>query len=344
MPAQSRFFSRLGLSVACAVGAFMTLGCGEKSARDDVITVYSARAEHLISPLFDRYTEETGIEIRYITDNAGALIQRLKAEGGNTPADILLTVDAGNLWQASQEGLFQPLDSEIIEAHIPAHRRADNGDWTGLSVRARTLVYSTARVDPSELSTYEALAEPQWEGRLCLRTSKKVYNQSLVATMINTLGEDETENIVRGWVSNLATDPFANDTATMEAIAAGQCDVAIVNTYYFGRLQRSNPEIPLALFWPNQDGRGVHINVSGGGITRHAKNPDGARALLEWLAGEQAQYQFAEVNQEYPANPRVDVSEEVAAWGDFRADDVNVEVAGRLQSDAIRLMDRARYR
>jgi iron(III) transport system substrate-binding protein len=344
MLTQSRLFSRLGLSAALAAGAFLTLGCGEKSARDDVITVYSARVEHLISPLFDRYTEETGIQIRYITDNAGALIQRLKAEGSNTPADVLLTVDAGNLWQASREGLFQPLNSEAIEAHIPDHIRAENGDWTGLSVRARTLIYSTERVDPTELSTYEALMEPQWEGRVCLRTSRSVYNQSLVATMIHTLGEDKAESIVRGWVANLATDPFANDTATMEAVVAGQCDVAIVNTYYFGRLQRANPDIPLALFWPNQDGRGVHINVSGGGITRHAKNPEGARALLEWLASEGAQYQFAEVNQEYPANPSVGVSEEVAAWGDFRADEINVEVAGRLQGDAIRLMDRARYR
>lgn len=340
----SRLLHRFGCAVLLLASALLTLSCSKQPSSDDAITVYSARAEHLISPLFDRYTQETGIEIRYITDNAGALIQRLKAEGSNSPADILLTVDAGNLWQASEEGLFQPLNSEVIERQIPAHIRAEDNDWTGLSVRARTLIHSTERVDSSELSTYEALVEPQWEGRLCLRTSKSVYNQSLVATMIHTLGEQETENIVRGWVANLATDPFANDTAAMEAIIAGQCDVAIVNSYYFGRLQRNNPDAPLALFWPNQDGRGVHINVSGGGITRHAKNPDGARALLEWLASEDAQFQFAEVNQEYPANPNVGVSEQVAAWGEFRADNINVEMAGRLQGDAIRLMDRARYR
>lgn len=308
------------------------------------VTVYSARAEHLIQPIFERYTEETGVEVRFITDSAGALIQRLKAEGRNTPADLLLTVDAGNLWQASQEGLFQPIESDVLERNIPEHLQADNNDWFGLSVRARTLVYSTERVDPSELSTYEALADDQWEGRLCLRTAKKVYNQSLVATMINTLGEEQTEAIVTGWVDNLATDPHSNDTSAMEAVLAGQCDVTLVNTYYFGRLQKEDPAVKLAIFWPNQDDRGVHINVSGAGLTKHAKQPEAAKALLEWLSSPAAQEQFAEANQEYPANSSVAPSDFVAAWGDFKADSVNVESAGRLQSDAIKLMDRAGYR
>ncbi len=308
------------------------------------VTVYSARAEHLIQPIFERYTEETGVKVRYITDNAGALIQRLKAEGSNTPADLLLTVDAGNLWQASQEGLFQPVESEVLERNIPEHLQADDNEWFGLSVRARTIVYSTERVDPSELSTYEALADDQWEGRLCLRTAKKVYNQSLVATMINTLGEEETEEIVGGWVDNLATQPHSNDTSAMEAVLAGQCDVTLVNTYYFGRLQKENPDVKLAIFWPNQDGRGVHVNVSGAGLTRHAKQPEAAKDLLEWLSSPQAQEAFAEANQEYPANESVEPSDFVAEWGDFKADSVNVESAGRLQSDAIKLMDRVNYR
>lgn len=334
-------------ATSLAVVTALALSACSDSTEDTAassVTVYSARAEHLIQPIFERYTEETGVEVRYITDNAGALIQRLKAEGANTPADLLLTVDAGNLWQASQEGVLQPTESEVLERNIPEHLRSSENDWFGLSIRARTIVYSTDRVDPSELSSYEDLADEKWRGRLCLRTSKKVYNQSLVATMINTLGEERTEQIVSGWVDNLATDPHSNDSSAMEAVVAGQCDVTLVNTYYFGRMQRDNPDLPLAIFWPNQDGRGVHINVSGAGVTHHAKQPEAARELLEWLSGPQAQAQFAEANQEYPANDSVEPSEFVSAWGQFTPDSVNVESAGRLQEDAIRLMDRVDYR
>ena len=204
----------------------------------DELVVYSARKEHLIKPLFDAYTQKTGVEITYITDKAGPLLARLKAEGGNTPADILMTVDAGNLWHAASEGTLVALDSPLLEQQVPANLRDPDKRWFGLSMRARTIVYSTERVKPEELTTYEALADPRWKGRLCLRTSKKVYNQSLVAMMIARHGEEKTEKIVRGWVDNLATQPFSNDTRTMQAIEAGQCDVAIVNTYYFGRLQK----------------------------------------------------------------------------------------------------------
>ena len=336
-----------------AIGAMVLLAvaCSEKrepagggEAAAPVITVYSARKEHLIKPLFDRYTENTGVEIRYITDKEGPLLARLGAEGETTPADMLITVDAGNLWQAAQQGVLRQVDSAALTTNVPEHLRAADNSWFGLSVRARTIVYATERVNPAELSTYEALADEQWRGRLCLRTSKKVYNQSLVATMINTLGEERTEQIVAGWVANLATDPYSSDTKVMEAMAAGQCDVSIVNTYYFGRLQRDNPQLPLALFWPNQDGRGVHVNVSGAGITRHAKQPAAAIGLLEWLSSAEAQGKFAELNQEYPANEAVAPSTEVASWGKFKADNVNVEAAGRLQAAAVKLMDRAGYR
>jgi iron(III) transport system substrate-binding protein len=310
----------------------------------DEIVVYSARKEHLIKPLFDRYTKATGVEIKYITDKAGPLMQRLKAEGKRTPADMLITVDAGNLWHAAEAGVLAPVQSKVLDANVPANLRDPEGRWYGLSERARTIVYSTERVRPTELSTYEELADPKWKGRLCLRTSKKVYNQSLVATMIATHGEARTEEIVNGWVANLAAAPFSNDTKTMEAVAAGQCDVAIVNTYYFGRLQKQDPNVPLALFWPNQDGNGVHINVSGAGITKHAKNPQGALKLLEWLSSPEAQADFAGLNAEYPVNPSVEPAPLVKAWGEFKADDLNVNEAGRLQADAIRLMDRAGYR
>ncbi|MCC6208401.1 MAG: Fe(3+) ABC transporter substrate-binding protein [Gammaproteobacteria bacterium] len=308
------------------------------------LIVYSERNESLIKPLFDAYTQETGVDIRFITDQAGPLLERLKAEGENTPADLLITVDAGNLWLAAQVGVLSSVASEVLTTNIPAHLRDPDNRWFGLSVRARTIVYSPDRVRPGELTTYEDLASPKWKGRLCLRTSKKVYNQSLVAMMLERLGPKETEQVVRGWVRNLATTPFSNDTMLMEAIAAGQCDVGIVNTYYFGRLQREKPDIKLSLFWPNQNSSGVHVNVSGAGITRYAKHRTEAVRLLEWLSAGEAQGAFADMNLEYPANPQVQPDPAVAAWGSFTPDTINVTVAGRRQAEAVMLMDRAGYR
>jgi iron(III) transport system substrate-binding protein len=313
---------------------------------DGEVVVYSARKEHLIKPLFDAYTAKTGVRVRYITDKAGPLLARLKAEGRRSPADLLLTVDAGNLWHAAEEGVLQPVDSAVLRKNIPAHLRDPQDRWFGLSVRARTIVYNTDKVRPAELSTYEALADPKWKGRLCLRTSKKVYNQSLVAMLIARLGEARAEEVVRGWVANLAAPPFSNDTKALEAVAAGRCDVTIVNTYYFGRLMKKKPGLPLAIFWPNQgEGEGgVHVNVSGGGVTAHAPRRDAAVALLEWLSGPEAQRMFAGLNMEYPANPAVDPDPAVAAWGEFRADPANLAKAGELQARAVMLMDRAGWR
>ena len=312
------------------------------------VVVYSARNEQLIKPLFDAYTRDTGVQVKFITDKEGPLMVRLKAEGRNTPADMLLTVDAGNLWQASEEGLLRPIQSKTLEANVPAHLRDPGNEWFGLSVRARTLVYNTDKVKPADLSTYEDLASPKWKGRLCLRTSKKVYNQSLVAMMIHEYGEEKTEDIVRGWVGNLATSPFPDDTKAMEAVAAGQCDVTLVNTYYFGRLMEKKPNLPLAIFWPNQNlknkAAGVHVNISGAGVTRHARNPAGAQKLIEWLSSDKAQNLFADVNLEYPVNPKIAPDKTVAAWGSFRQSLINVKEAGSLQTKAVRLMDRAGYK
>lgn len=308
------------------------------------VVVYSARQEHLIKPLFDAYTDKTGVKINYVTDKEGPLLARLKAEGANTPADMLITVDAGNLWQAAEQGVLAPVESEILKNNIPEHLRDPENRWFGLSVRARTIVYSTERVNPEQLNTYESLGEEQWQGRLCLRTSKKVYNQSLVAMMIAHQGKDATEQVVRSWVDNLATEPFSSDTKVIEAIIAGQCDVGIVNTYYFGRLQKENPDIPAALFWPNQESTGVHVNISGAGITQHAKHREAAIELLEWLSGPEAQGLFAELNMEYPANPKIPPAPEVAAWGEFKQDTINVSQAGQLQAEAVMLMDRVGYR
>ncbi|QYX51982.1 extracellular solute-binding protein [Pseudomonas sp. S07E 245] len=318
----------------------LTLFGGTVHAADEVV-VYSSRIDELIKPVFDAYTAKTGVKIKFITDKEAPLMQRIKAEGQNGVADLLLTVDAGNLWQAEQMGILQPIKSDVIDANIPPQYRAKSHDWTGLSLRARTIVYSTERVKPSELSTYEALADKQWEGRLCLRTAKKVYNQSLTATMIETHGEAKTEQIIKGWVGNLSTDVFSDDTAVLQAIEAGQCDVGLVNTYYYGRLHKQQPDLPIKLFWPNQGDRGVHINLSGIGLTKHAPHPEAAKKLVEWMTGEEAQKLFADINQEFPANPQVKPSAEVAAWGTFKADSLPVEVAGKRQAEAIRLMDRA---
>ena len=340
----------VGVSIIVAAAQTLTPGFTTiVNAEEDAqpakeVIVYSSRKEHLIKPLFDLYQKETGVKISYITDKAPPLMARLKAEGKNTPADVFMTVDAGNLWNAAEQGLLQSINSTILENNVPDNLRDEDNRWFGLSIRARTIVYSTERVKADTLKTYESLGDPEWKGRLCLRTSKKVYNQSLVATMIASLGEDKTTEVVESWVNNLATPVFANDTKLMEAIAAGQCDVGIVNTYYYGRLQDQRPDIPLKLFWPNQEDRGVHINISGAGVVKNARHPVAAQKLIEWLSSDLAQQQFAGLNKEYPVNPKVKATEQVASWGQYKKDDINVEVAGRLQIPAIKLMDRAGYK
>ena len=318
-------------------------------ARAAELTVYSARIEELIKPIFERYTAESGVKIRFITDKEGPLLQRLQAEGASSPADLLLTVDAGNLWQAQQLKVLQPVRSAALEKNIPAHLRDPDGHWYGLSIRARTIVYHTGRVKPAQLSSYEALATPAWKNRLCLRTSKKVYNQSLVAMMLAELGEKRAEEIVRGWVGNLAAAPFASDNEVMDAILAGRCDVGLVNTYYYGRMVREKPELPIKLFWPNQSGArnqlgGVHVNVSGAGVTAHTRQREAAVKFLEWLSEREAQALLGGLNLEFPANPAVGADALTANWGGFRQDPVNLAEAGRRQADAVRLMDRAGYR
>lgn len=325
------------------VAAAVLLSCSVASAQSTV-TVYSARNEPLIKPLFDQFTKETGIAVRVLTDKEGALLARLKAEGANTPADVLITVDAGNLWQAAQEDLLKPVKSQVLTTNVPAHLRDPNGLWFGLSVRARTIMFNPKTVQRSALSTYEDLADPKWKGKLCLRTSKKVYNQSLVAMLIQELGEAKTEAIVRGWMANLATDVFSDDTALLKAIAAGQCQVGIANTYYLGRLIVQDRSFPVEIFWANQAAGGTHVNVSGAGVTKYAKNEAAAVQLIEFLSNETAQKIYADKDLEYPVNPRVKADSIIKAWGDFKPSPLNVSKAGELQSAATRLMDRAGYR
>ncbi len=324
--------------------AFITFASLSTLAFADTVTVYSARNEQLLKPLLDRYSKETGTEIRLMTANEGALLARLNAEGASTPADLLITVDAGNLWLAAQQGQLRALNSPVLQKNIPAHLRDPDNQWFGLSVRARTIVYSKSAVRPAELSSYEDLAQPKWKGRLCLRTSKKVYNQSLIAMMITEIGEAKTEEIVRGWVANLATAPFPDDTSLLKAIAAGQCQVGIVNTYYLGRILVKEPDFAVGLFWANQSGSGTHVNVSGAGITKHAKNPAGAQKLIEYLSMEAAQSFYVDEDLEFPANPKVKANSIIKEWGTFKSNLLNVSKAGELQATATKLMDRAGYK
>ena len=314
------------------------------AASDNDLTVYSTRKEHLIKPLFDAFTEKTGIKVSYLTGKGGALIERIKLEGKKTKADLFMTVDAGNLWYASTQNLFQPVESQIIENNIPSHLRDPNGLWTGLSVRARTIIYSTERVNPDELSSYQDLANKKWKGRLCLRTSKKVYTKSLVSSLIYHDGLDKTTKVVRGWIDNLAATPHAEDVQIMTSILAGQCDVGIVNSYYFGRLQAKDPNVALKLFWANQKSTGTHVNVSGAGVTKHSKNSENAIKLLEFLTSIEAQKIYVSLNKEYPASQKIKAANLITLWGDFNQDKMNLSVAGKNQADSVSLMQREGYR
>ena len=314
------------------------------AAGGQTVTIYSSRNEQLIKPLLDKYTEKTGVKIELVTDKTGPLMARLQAEGKNTPADMLLTVDAGNLWQAAEQGLLQPVSSTILEANVPAKYRDPKGQWTGLSLRARTIFYDPSKVSADQLSTYADLADPKWKGKLCLRTSKKVYNQSLVASMMEHLGEEKTEQVIRGWVDNLATDVFSDDTNLLEAIAAGQCEVGIANSYYYGRLLDEKPNFPVKIFWANQGTTGTHVNISGAGVVTGSDNPDGALKLMEWLSSDEAQGLYASADKEFPVKAGIDESEMLKSWGPFKQDDISVQKFGELQTKAIQMMDKAGYK
>lgn len=309
----------------------------------DDLVVYSSRSPELLQPIVKKYEQETGIKVVLVNDKAGPLMEKLKAEGKNTPADVFITVDGGNLWQAAQMGLFQPIKSSTLKANIPSHLRDPKNQWFGLSVRARTIFYNPTKVQPSQLSTYADLANPKWKGKLCLRTSNNVYNQSLVGTMLANHGKSTTEKVVKGWVNNLATKPFSNDTSMLEAIDAGQCDVGIANTYYFGRLLDKKPNLNVKVFFADQKGRGTHVNVSGAGVVKYSDNAVEAQKFIEWLSGSNAQNLFADLNHEYPANPQITPDPKVAQWGYFKQDFINVSVAGQNQQRAIMLMKKVGY-
>jgi iron(III) transport system substrate-binding protein len=308
------------------------------------LVVYTSRKEHLVKDIFKKYESLTGVKVQYKTGKAGALIQALKAEGSSSKADLFMTVDAGNLWYASSEGLLSSIDSKKLNTNVPSHLRDKNNQWFGLSVRARTIVYNTKNTKLGNLSTYEDLASPKWKGKICLRTSKKVYNQSLVAMLIDGHGYSKAKAIVQGWVKN-NVEIFSNDTGVLKAVAAGQCHVGIVNTYYFGRLMKKDPKLPLKIFWPNQKTNGVHVNVSGAGIVKSSKHKKEAIKFLEWLSENEAQKSFAQVNMEYAINKKVSQAKEVKAWGPFKSNsEFHLTMAGKLQKEAIKLMKQVGYK
>ena len=311
------------------------------------VNVYSARQDALIAPLLEQFEAETGIEVNLITGKAEELLARIRAEGAATPADVLITVDAGNLHRAKESGVLQVIESVTLTSRVPEKLRDPDRQWVGLTVRARPIFYAKDRVDAAELSTYEALTDAQWKGRICIRSSGNIYNQSLVASMIEAKGESATEAWAEGLVANFARKPTGGDTDQLRAVAAGQCDVAIANTYYYARLLDSKkPEDravvgQVKVFWPNQGDRGTHVNVSGAALTKHAKNPNEAIQLLEFMVSDQAQAYYAEINHEYPVVESAPLSSTISSLGEFKADALNLGVLGTNNTRAVKLMDRA---
>ncbi len=350
-PIRARSVPVLG---AVLLAAVLAAGCGgaDRAASDGpaAVDVYSHRHYPSDQRLFDRFTERTGIEVNVVTGSADQLITRLETEGAGSPADLLITVDAGRLHRAESRDLLQPVQSDVLEERIPAHLRDPDGAWYGLTKRARIVAYAKERVDTAELSTYRALAEDRWEGRVLVRSSENVYNQSLLASIIAARGPEAARAWAAGIVENMARPPRGGDTDQAKAVAAGVGDVAIVNTYYVARLKASDDPDErrvgeaLGVHFPNQDGRGAHVNVSGGGVTAAADNPEGAVRLLEFLAGAEAQAAFSEANYEYPVNPGVEPADILRGWGEFRADTVNLARLGELNDRAVRIFDEVAWR
>lgn len=314
------------------------------------VNIYSARKEALIKPLLKRFYQQTGIKVRLLTGKADALLKRIKAEGANTHADLLLTTDAGRLYRAKQSGVLQTYHSETLNQSIPIHWRDPDNFWFGLSLRARPIFISkNSSLNIRENVTYEDLVNKSFKGQICIRSSNNIYNQSLVASMINAQGADKTQAWADQFVKNFARKPKGGDKDQILAVAAGQCDIAIVNTYYFGQMLNGSTKQKLAadevnLVWPNQTGRGTHVNVSGIGITKHAKNIKNAQKLIEFLAGEEQQQWYAAVNYEYPVNPKVEPSGLLKSWGNFKADELNLNLLGENNREAVKIMDRANWR
>jgi len=349
-----------GLSVLVAAGCTNQTSTQEPGGGDAAsnqtntgeVNLYSSRHYDTDDELYNKFTEETGIKVNLIEADADKLIERIKSEGANSPADVLITVDIGNLWRAQQEGILQPVESSTLESAVPENLRSPEGYWYGLSKRARIIVYNKDKVKPEELSTYEALAEPEWKGRVCIRSSNNIYNQSLVAEKVSSKGVEEAEKWAKGLVGNFAREPEGNDTGQIKAVAEGQCDVAIANHYYLARLKQSDKPEDQAVaskveaFFPNQkDGQGgTHVNISGGGVVADAPHTENAVKFLEYLVTPEAQEIYANRNNEFPIVTGMQPNPTVASFGEFQESQLNIAAYGEKNAEAVKLMDRAGWK
>jgi iron(III) transport system substrate-binding protein len=338
---------RLSLVSATSVSVgflLLATGCGVVAAEDsETVRVYSGR-HYDLERAFEDFADETGISVEFLYGGDAELRERIAAEGEDTQADVYMTVDAGNLWQAAQQDLLAPLDSPTLRDAVPEGLRDPEGRWYGLSMRVRTVMYHPERVDPAEFATtdtYADLADPRWRGRLCMRNSTNSYTQSLVASLIAAHGEDRARQILRGWVDN-DVQIYNNDILILENIDAGRCDVGITNHYYLARLLADDPDLSVRPFWANQDGRGVHVNVSGAGVLTHADDPDLARRLVEWLATT-GQSSFVDGNHEYPVNPTVPPEPLIEGFGEFTYQPIDARAYGELNARAVQLMNEVGY-
>ncbi|MFQ5773275.1 MAG: Fe(3+) ABC transporter substrate-binding protein [Kiloniellaceae bacterium] len=317
---------------------------------DEVLNIYTSRHYQSDEALYEGFTRLTGIRINRIEGKGDALIERIKSEGPNSPADVLITVDAGRLWRAEQAGLFQQVTSDTLAARVPANLRHPEGRWFGFSQRARLIFYNKDAVKPGEIKSYEDLADPKWRGMVCIRSSSNIYNLSLLGSIIASRGEAAAQAWAKGVVANFARDPQGGDTDQIKAVAAGECGIALANSYYYARLMTSPKEEDrkiaeaVGVVFPNQEDRGTHVNISGAGVLKHARHTDAAVRFLEYLTSEEAQRIFADGNNEYPVVPGVAANAALKSLGDFKRDILNVAQVGRYQPLAQRIFDRAGWK
>ncbi len=332
-----------------ALMASMVMGVATQAAAAD-LHLYTARHYDTDNALYEGFTKQTGVKVKLIEDTAEKLIERIKAEGVNSPCDVFITVDAGRLQAAEDQGIYQPIKSAVLDEKIPASLRDPSGEWFGFSRRARVIVYNKDKVKPSELSTYEDLADPKWKGRILMRSSTNIYNLSLTGSILAANGPEKTEAWAKGFAANFARPPRGGDTDQIKGAAAGEGDIAISNTYYLARLVNSKkPEDravadKVGVFFPNQNGRGTHVNISGGGVCKYSPNREASVKFLEYLASPDAQKIFALGNYEYPAVQGAEVHPTLVSWGKFKADELNAEVFAKNSAEALKIMDRAGWR